>query len=111
MAQATATRASAGRSNAAGSPKAKATESMGRKPKEPNDDTYRGRFGANLRAARAKRFDSQQEFADRLAENGLTVTKQSVSSWETGFRLPTIDTLPIIAETLGVSIRSLIPPN
>ena len=81
----------------------------GRKPKKENLDSYRGRFAANLRKLREKKFETIDDFVDALGVTGLESTRQTVSSWETGRRIPTIDALPAIATTLHVSIRLLIP--
>lgn len=85
---------------------------MGRKPIEPDTSTFRGRFAANLRRLRERRYAYQDDFVDALRSNGLDgATKSTVSGWETGRRIPLIDHWPVIAETLRVRVRSLLPPE
>ncbi|MCH7685487.1 MAG: helix-turn-helix transcriptional regulator [Planctomycetes bacterium] len=50
-----------------------------------------------------------EDFVVALKSNGLRTSQQTVSGWETGYNLPKIENLPIIAESLHVSIKSLIP--
>ena len=87
----------------------KKSKPVGRKPRDPDTSTYRGRFGANLRRLREKRFETQDNFVDALKKRGFASHKMTVSGWENGNRLPALDILPIIAETLQVSVRSLLP--
>ena len=82
---------------------------VGRKPKEPDTKTWNGRVAARLRELRQRKFKGQDEFVDALQLRGLDVTKTTVSGWETGYHFPTIDKLPVIAWTLGVTVRSLLP--
>ena len=85
---------------------------MGRNPKPPNLTTWQGRCGAHLRKLREKRFRTQDEFVAALRKNGLeTVTKSTVSGWETGYMTPPIAKFHVIAQSLRVPIRSLIPPE
>ena len=55
-----------------------------------------------IRALRHAKGLSQKDLADMLG-----VSMQAVSKWETGSALPDILTLPLIAETFGVSIDTL----
>ena len=47
---------------------------------------------------------SQQQLAQRLG----TVSEPGVHRWETGRTRPSVDILPVLAKTLGVSIESLV---
>ena len=82
---------------------------MARPATDPDLSTYRGRFAANLRTLRQKRFDTQAEFVEALEVQGLVVVLMTVSSWERGARVPPVDSMPQIAKALGVPIRHLLP--
>jgi transcriptional regulator with XRE-family HTH domain len=82
---------------------------MGRKPIAPDTSTFRGRFAAGLREQRQRRFGTLDEFVAALQANGITATKATVSGWETGYRVPSIELWPGIATTLKVPVRSLLP--
>ena len=82
---------------------------MGRKPIQPDTSTYRGRFAAGLRELRRRRFDTLDDFVIALQDNDIKVTKATVSGWETGYRVPSIELWPGLAATLRVSVRSLLP--
>ncbi len=58
-------------------------------------------FNHNLKALRLKSGLSQKQVADFLS-----VTPQSVSKWEKGEALPSIDFLPKLAECLGCDINA-----
>jgi transcriptional regulator with XRE-family HTH domain len=47
---------------------------------------------------------SQQQLADRLG----VVSEPGIHRWETGRTRPSVDVLPRLATTLGVSIESLV---
>jgi transcriptional regulator with XRE-family HTH domain len=47
---------------------------------------------------------SQQQLADRLE----TISEPGVHRWETGRTRPSVDILPRLAATLGVSIEALV---
>jgi transcriptional regulator with XRE-family HTH domain len=47
---------------------------------------------------------SQQQLADRLG----VVSEPGIHRWETGRTRPSVDVLPCLAATLGVSIESLV---
>ena len=59
--------------------------------------------GKNIRNFREKKGDSQEDMAQ-----ALNVTRQTVSSWETGRTEPDIDTLHRIAVYLDTTIEELI---
>lgn len=73
---------------------------MGRPLKDYTPESYRQFWGLNFRNLRTKKFDGQDDFVDALAQHGLEVTKGTVSHWERGFRLPSIEQLPYIAMAL-----------
>lgn len=60
-------------------------------------------FGNNLKQLRT----SQQLTLEQLGEI-FNVTKQTVSRWETGTRLPTIEVIYDIADYFNISIDSLV---
>ncbi|MFB6320792.1 helix-turn-helix domain-containing protein [Saccharicrinis sp. FJH54] len=82
---------------------------MGRPPKEPDLTTYAGRLGARLRALREERGWSVEEAAAALRGASVDVTDKTVRNWERGDNTPTIDKLPGIAATFGVSVDALLP--
>lgn len=60
-------------------------------------------FGDNLRELRKSRGYSQERFAREIGSNQMTV-----SSWETGARMPGLPTVKHIAEVFHVPVSSLI---
>ena len=62
--------------------------------------------GSRITAVRKKNKLTQETLATRL-----NVTRQAVSNWESGKSLPDIETLARLAETLGVTVESLIYNN
>jgi len=62
-------------------------------------------FGKNLRNIRLQQGLSQKQVADFL-----TVSPQSVSKWEKGEALPSIDYLPKLAELLKCDINAFFKP-
>ena len=76
---------------------------MARKPADTS--TWEGRFGANLLRLMTRKHVTAQEMATALG-----VTDGAVYLWQSGKRLPTLATLPKIAEVLSLSsAKSLIP--
>ena len=59
--------------------------------------------GKNLKALRQRAGLTQDALAERLH-----VTRQAVSSWETGKTQPDIETLTVLAEALDADVRELI---
>ena len=82
---------------------------MGRKPKEPDLTTFRGRVANRLRELRVRKYRHQDDFVNALSLRGVNITKATLSGWETGYRTPAIDLWPIIADALGVGVRALFP--
>lgn len=72
--------------------------------KEPNMETYAGRFAARLRELRTKAKLTQAELAEAVGAK-----QRTVSDWETGATSPPYDSLPLIAAALKTSIRNLMP--
>ena len=60
-------------------------------------------FGENLRAIRINGGYNQEKFSQILETNQATV-----SSWERGFRIPPLETIKSVANTLHVPLSSLI---
>ena len=60
-------------------------------------------FGENLRELRKSRGYSQDKVAREIGSNQMTV-----SSWEVGSRMPSINTISHIADTFHVPVSSLI---
>jgi len=84
-------------------------KTMGRRPKEADLTTYRGRFAARLRELRMKKFATQGDFVDALRVQGVEVREVTVSTWERGECVPEFELLPKIAATVGVPVRLLLP--
>lgn len=63
-------------------------------------------FGSNLKALRKKAGLTQEELADRLE-----VTSKTISNWELGNFIPTVDDVKKLAEALGVSEQQLLAPD
>ena len=60
-------------------------------------------FEKNLKRLRSQRNLKQEDLAEQLS-----VTRQTVSGWETGRRQPDLDTLKKLAEALDVDVHELI---
>jgi len=60
-------------------------------------------FGDNLRELRKSRGYSQDKFAREIGSNQMTL-----SSWEVGTRMPSLQTIKRIADTFHVPVSSLI---
>lgn len=84
-------------------------KTMGRRPKEADLTTYRGRFAARLRELRMKKFATQGDFVDALRVQGVDVTVMAVSTWERGDNVPEFELLPKIAAAIGATPRTLMP--
>ena len=65
---------------------------------------YSGRFAARLRALREKAGMSVEDLVDRTG-----IPAQTLYSWEQGKYTPPIETFPMLAETFGVEVRTLLP--
>lgn len=82
----------------------------GRPYREPDDSSWEGRFGANLRQLRLRYFKRIDDFVVALSSYGLTIGKTAVSQWELGERIPRLVDVPVICQALGVTPNSLILP-
>ena len=66
--------------------------------------TYTGRFAVRMKELREKAGLS----VDQLAEKS-GIPRTTLYNWESCISQPSLDQLPQLAESLGVSVRSLIP--
>lgn len=82
---------------------------MARSLTQSDTTTFRGRFAARLRELRVRKYETQAEFLAALETRGLTVPPTTLSGWETGYRTPDFETLPILADALGIKVRKLFP--
>jgi len=71
---------------------------------EPNTNIYSGRFAERLRKLREK---AGLTIDDLVELTGIP--QRTLYNWEAGFRTPPYDTLPTLAEALGVKVRTLLP--
>ena len=71
---------------------------------EPDKTTYSGRFAARLRALREKAGLTVPELTKATG-----IPQRTLYSWESAERMPHYDTLPILAESFGVKVRTLLP--
>jgi len=78
----------------------------GRKPTEVDLSTYSSRVGQAIKSRREKAGVAAGQLAEVLG-----VTVGNVYQWERGVRAPHLDLLPAIAEALGCTIRTLLPPE
>lgn len=67
------------------------------------DQEFIDKFGANLQVVRKSKGMSQEKLAD-LAE----IPRSQVSTIERGVGNPTLDTIKLLADVLGVEIQELI---
>ena len=72
--------------------------------KDPDTRIYSGRFAARLRTLREK---AGMTIEDVVEATGFPRT--TLYNWEAGLRMPPVDTYPILAEALGVKVRTLLP--
>lgn len=73
--------------------------------KEPNMETYSGRFAARLKELRLKAKLTPEEVAE-----ALDVSTRTIYSWESARSFPNVDLLPRIAETLKLkAVAKLFP--
>lgn len=79
---------------------------MGRHRKEVDTSTYSGRLAESIRQRRERAGLMPEELAESLG-----VSRAIVFAWENGSKSPSIDKLPEIAAVLGISVRTLMPPE
>ena len=77
---------------------------MGRKRKAVDTSTYSGRFAARLRELRDKQGLTTREISEKTG-----IPKSTIEDWDVGRKSPSIEKLPILAESLGVTVRTLMP--
>jgi len=73
--------------------------------KEPDANTYSGRFAIRLKQLREKAGLTVPELAERVG-----ISAKTIYNWESGRSEPCQNYYPILSESLGLkNIRSLIP--
>ena len=72
--------------------------------KEIDTSTYTGRFAVRLKSLREKAGLSVDELAEKSGIPRLTLYR-----WEHANRTPSFEELPILAEYLGITVRTLMP--
>jgi transcriptional regulator with XRE-family HTH domain len=77
-----------------------------RKDKEIRMSTYTGRFAERLRTLRERAGLSIEEMVDLTG-----IPAQTLYNWERAKNTPPMETYPLLAETLGVKIRTLLPED
>ena len=77
---------------------------MARPRKEIDTSTYTGRFAARLKMLRERAGMSVEELAE---QSGIHV--QNLYRWEQGKSAPAIERFPELAESLGITVRTLMP--
>jgi len=83
---------------------------MSPKRKDADLDTYRGRFGKQIRKMRDALGYSVEEVVDRVNRFGGNVSLSSYYGWETGRRKFDPDSLPALAKALKVkSVHEIMP--
>ena len=72
--------------------------------KEPDTSTYSGRFAVRLRTLREKAGMSVADVAEEM-----NVTPTTIYDWESTKSQPSLDAVLKLAESVGVSVRILMP--
>ncbi len=72
--------------------------------KKPDDSTYSGRFAIRLYELRKKAGLSAEQVAEAVG-----VSVGTVYNWEAGIRQVNWDYCPLLAETLSIKPRTLLP--
>jgi transcriptional regulator with XRE-family HTH domain len=72
--------------------------------KQPNTETYAGRFANRLQILRKKAKLTVEELAEQTG-----IPRTSLYNWESATRQPLIGQLPNLAAGLGVKIGKLFP--
>ncbi len=84
---------------------------MGR-PAKPVDTTdFAGRFAARLRMLREDTGMSGTQMAEAVTALGFNCAERTYYSWERGRGFPPPNALPVIANILGVTIRTVFPQS
>jgi len=88
----------------------KAKQNRGGRPTNPIDEsTYAGRFAARLRMLREKAGITGEQMAEEITNAGYDCPKRTYYNWEAGTREPPLNSLPTIAKTLRVQVRTIFP--
>ena len=77
---------------------------MPRPRKEIDTSTYSGRFAVRLRELRDKAGMTVPELAKKTG-----IPESTLQHWECGVNPAVKDTMPVLAEALGVKLRTLFP--
>lgn len=72
--------------------------------KEPNMETFAGRFAARLRELRERAGLSRADVA-----NAVGVAPSAISNWENAISFPSVEKFPQIAAALKTSVRNVLP--
>ena len=79
-------------------------KAVARPRKSVDTSTYTGRFAVRLRSLREKAGLSVDELAEKSG-----IPKNTLFNWEGAKRSPSIEQLPQLAESLGTTVRTLMP--
>ena len=79
---------------------------MARPRKAVDTSTYTGRFAERLKMLREKTGMSVDELAEKSG-----VSRTTLFSWESTKRSPVNEELLQVADALGVTVRTLMPPK
>jgi ribosome-binding protein aMBF1 (putative translation factor) len=80
---------------------------MGRPRSEPDQSTFAGRFGLKIRQRRDALGWSVKELSKKLTDSGMKASPPLIYNWEMGYRLPSIETVPILATVLRLKVSDL----
>ena len=80
------------------------TRRMSPARKQPDTSTYSGRFAVRLRSLREKAGLTVEEMSEKTGIHWRTLY-----GWEAGRTEPNFDSLPILAEVLGLEPRTILP--
>ena len=84
---------------------------MGRPPKPVDESTYAGRLAARLRALREDSGLTVAQAREALERAGVSVTEETVRSWERAASAPPVLTVPVLAAIYGVAPGEVLPPE
>lgn len=82
---------------------------MPRRQKDPDESTYKGRLGANIRKRREQLGLKPSHVAAAMLEHGVEIGEKSLYAYELGTTGIDLDHLPALAAALNTSIRKLLP--
>lgn len=85
------------------------TKKMGRSRKEPDMSTYSGRIAARFRELRVQNYETLDEYRLVLDRHGLQIPLQTLYKYEQGTTNINPDYYPVIAKSLGKTVRSFLP--